>query len=85
MTISIFICGVHGLVEQLEVDPVWRVLETSCIEKQDLLCFLVVASDRAEVSFTSLSKSLSTEIADRLESFDLRCRYDCSLEQVEIM
>ena len=85
MTVGFCIFSVHGFVEKLEVDPVWRVLEASCIEKQYFLGLLVVASDRAEVSFTSLSKSLSTEIADRLESFDLRCCYDCSLEQVEIM
>ena len=58
-------------MEQVKIDPVRRVLESSCIEKQDFLSLFVIASDRDKVAVTGLSKSLATDVAYCLESFML--------------
>ena len=58
-------------MEQFKIDPVRWVLESSCIEEQHFLSLFVIASDRDEVAVASLSKSLTTDVANCLKSFML--------------
>lgn len=74
----------HGLVKELGVDPVRRVLEPCRVEQQRFASLHIEAANRAEMAISGLAEHFARQVANNLEVFNLRGRFECNLEKFEI-
>lgn len=78
------VCRADGLVQLLGFDPVRRILEPRCVEKQNPVFLDVEAADGAEVAVAELVEHLPPKVANHLEALDALGRLESRVEQLEV-